>query len=566
MRNLPLATLLILAATAVPAVAAPAAAAPDVDLVPLGRTDPAGEAGAEISAFDPRTNRAFVTNGAENALDIFDLSDPTSPEPVDSVDLSEFGGGPASVDVSRRRGGVVAVAVQAEGKTDEGTVQFFDTDGDRIGSVPVGVGPDNLTFTNDARTLLVANEGEPNDEYTVDPEGTVSVIDLRRGVKNADVRTATLGEDDVDLEGPVRIFGPGASQAQDLEPEYIAVAPDDETAYVSLQENNAIGILDVDTASFEVVKGLGFKDHSLAGNGLDASDRDRAINIRPWDNLFGIYQPDAIAAYEHEGELRIVTANEGDARDYDGFSEEERVKDLTLAPDVFPAGTGDDDQLGRLTVTTTLGDTDGDGEYEELYAFGGRSMGVLDARADVIADTGDELEQFTAQDNPMTFNANHSPEDDGTFPFDNRSDNKGPEPEGIDAGEIDGSPYAFLSNERQGGIFAYDMSAPSGAPRMAGYVNTREEDLGPEGLLFVSAKDSPSRRPLLLSANEVSGTLSIIEVRSSGDGGEEPAPDPDPDVGDEDEGDGGDHDDARRGPVERIFAFLEQLFGGFLRA
>jgi len=530
MRTLPLATLLILAATAAPAAAAPApgAAAPDVDLVPLGRTAEAGEAGAEISAFDPRTDRAFVTNGAENALDIFDLSDPASPEDVDSVDLSDFGSGAASVDVSRRRGGIVAVAVQADGKTDEGTVQFFDTDGDRIGSVPVGVGPDNLTFTNDDKTLLVANEGEPNDAYSVDPEGTVSVIDMRRGVKNAEVRTATLGEDDVELEGPVRIFGPGASQAQDLEPEYIAVAPDDETAYVSLQENNAIGILDIDAASFEVVKGLGFKDHSLSENGLDPSDEDGPdggpeINIRTFDNLFGIYQPDSIAAFEQDGEVRIVTANEGDARDYDGFSEEERVKDLELDEEAFPGGLQDDDQLGRLTVTTTLGDTDDDGEYEELYAFGGRSMGVLDARANVIADTGDELEQFTAEFDPDTFNTNHTPEDDGTFPIDNRSDNKGPEPEGIDTGEIDGSPYAFLSNERQGGIFAYDVAAPSGTPRMAGYVNTREEDLGPEGLLFVSAKDSPTRRPLLLSANEITGTLNIIEVRSDaeGDGSEQ---------------------------------------------
>ena len=227
----------------------------------------------------------------------------------------------------------------------------------------------------------------------------------------------------------------------------------------------------------------------------------------------GIYQPDSIAAYELKGKVHLVTANEGDARDYDGFSEEKRVKNLDLDPVAFPAGTKADAALGRLTVTTTLGDTDGDGLYEQLYAFGARSMSVLDAAANIIHDTGDELEQFTAADNPFTFNANHTPEDDGTFPFDNRSDNKGPEPEGIDTGEIDGRPYAFLSNERQGGVFAFDMAAEPGEARIAGYVNTRPEDLGPEGLLFISAKDSPTRLPLLLSANEVSGTLSVIEVR-----------------------------------------------------
>lgn len=514
MRTLLPVTLLVLAATAAPAVAAaPAREARDVDLVPIGRTAPAGEAGAEIAAFDARTDRAFVTNGAENALDIFDLSEPTTPTLVRRVDLSRFGGGPASVDFDRRRGGIVAVAVQAEGKTDRGTVQFFDADGDRRGSVRVGVGPDNLTFTNDGKTLLVANEGEPTDDYAIDPEGTVSVIDVRRGAPRARARTATF--DGVRLRGPVRIFGPGASVEQDLEPEYIAVAPDDETAYVTLQENNAIGILDIEGARFEVVKGLGFKDHSLPDNGLDASDRDGEINIRPWDNLFGIYQPDAIAAYEHRGETRLVMANEGDARDYDTFSEEERVKDLELDPEAFPAGTQDDDALGRLTVTNTLGDTDGDGVFEQLYAFGGRSMGVLDARADIIYDTGDELERVTAAADPTTFNANNTPEDDGSFPAEQRSDNKGPEPEGIDTGEIDGQPYAFISNERQGAIVAYDMSAHSGEARLAGYVNTRPVDLGPEGLLFVDAKDSPTRRPLVLSANEISGTLSIIEVRSS---------------------------------------------------
>jgi hypothetical protein len=284
---------------------------------------------------------------------------------------------------------------------------------------------------------------------------------------------------------------------------------------VTLQENNAIGILDIEDARFRGVKGLGFKDHSLPHNGLDASDRDGAINIRPWDNLFGMYQPDAIAAYEHRGKVRLVMANEGDARDYDGFSEEERVKDLTLDPRAFPEGTQDDAALGRLTVTSTLGDTDGDGVFEQLYAFGARSMGVLDARANVIFDTGDELERLTARVDPTTFNANNTPEDDGSFPFDQRSDNKGTEPEGIDTGEIDGRPYAFMSNERQGGIVAYDMSARSGEARLAGYINTRPVDLGPEGLSFVTAKDSPTRRPLLLSTNEISGTLSIIEVRTS---------------------------------------------------
>ncbi len=507
MRLLPLATLLIALAVAAPAAALPVRG---VDLVPIGRGAPQGETGAEIAAFDPISGRAFVTNAAANALDVYDLSNPAAPAIVRRVDLSAFGGGPNSVDVSERsffHAPIVAVAVQATEKTDRGSVQFFDTAGDRLGSAPAGALPDMLTFTNFGNTLLVANEGEPNDAYDVDPEGSVTVIDLPLGVRYARVRTASF--DGVPLAGPVRIFGPGATVAQDLEPEYIATDPFGRTAYVTLQENNAVATLDVRSARFTLVRGLGFKDHSRAGNGLDASDRDGAIDIRPRANVFGMYQPDAIAAYSVLGRLRLVTANEGDARAYDGFGEESRVKDLALDAAAFPAGTKADAALGRLNVTTTLGNTDADPAYEQLYAFGGRSMSILDAAGSIVYDTGDELERFTAQANPLGFNADHS----AALKFDDRSDNKGPEPEGVDTGTVNGRPYAFLSNERQGGILAYDLLARIGEARIAGYVNTRPDDLGPEGLHFVAARESPTGRPLLLSTNEISGTLSVLEVR-----------------------------------------------------
>jgi hypothetical protein len=485
--------------------ALPATAAADgVQLVPLGRTPPVGETGAEIAAFDAQSKRAFVTNAALNALDVYDLSKPTAPPLVRRIDLSPYGGGPNSVDVNSK--GLVAVAVQATDKTQPGTVEFFNTAGRHRGSAPAGALPDMLTFTHAGSRLLVANEGEPNDAYTVDPEGSVTIVDVSRGPGKA-VATQ-LGFQGVALDGPVRIFGPGASVTQDLEPEYIAVDRQDRVAYVTLQENNAVGILDIGRAEWDVVRSLGFKDHSLTANALDPSDRD-GIEILPRANVFGMYQPDAIAAYEVGDELRLVTANEGDARDYPGFSEQKRVADLPLDPDDFPAGTKDSSQLGRLRVTNTLGDIDGDGLFDRLFAFGGRSLSLLDADARVVFDSGAQLEQIAAAQDASNFNKDNEP----GAAADSRSDDKGPEPEGVDTGRVAGRTYAFVAAERHGGIYAYDLSVNADSAAFAGYVNTRDADLGPEGVRFVSAAQSPTGKPLLLVTNEISGTLALFEVR-----------------------------------------------------
>ena len=165
--------------------------------------------------------------------------------------------------------------------------------------------------------------------------------------------------------------------------------------------------------------------------------------------------------------------------------------------------------LGRLTVTKTLGDTDNDGDYDQLYAFGGRSISILDPFGSMIWDSGSQLEETIATNDPTTFNADHEP----LVPeIDNRSDNKGPEPEGIATGVIDGRPYAFVGMERQGGIFAYDLRSKIGKAELAGYINTRPADRGPEGLSFVPAAESPNGKPLVLVTNEITGTVNILQV------------------------------------------------------
>ena len=499
MNRISLAAVVALCSLACPAAAAAAPPAEPIELAAIGRTPALGEAQAEIAAFHARSKRVFATNPEANRLDIYDFADPTAPTLIESVDLAPFGGGPNSVAVSKR--GVVAVAVEADDKTDPGTVEFLDTAGERLCGVAVGALPDMLTFTDSERALLVANEGEPSDDGLADPEGSVSVLDLGRGPCRARVRTAGFDRTPL-LNGP-RIVTAGNTPSKDFEPEYIATAGG--LAWVTIQEANAIGLLDIDRARFLYVRGLGYKDHGRAENALDPNDRDGPL-LGSFPNVFGMYQPDAIAAYSSRRGIHLVTANEGDARENDVTEEESRVSDLMLDPAAFPGGAG---ALARLNVTTTQGDTDGDGDYDELYAFGARSMSVLDRFGRVRFDTGSELERFVRDQDPTTFNANHSlvPQ------VDNRSDNKGPEPEAVAVGEVRGTTYAFLGAERQGGIFAYDLDARPGQALLAGYVNTRPDDRGPEGALFIEKRDSPTRKPLLLVTNEVTGTIAAFELR-----------------------------------------------------
>jgi Ca2+-binding RTX toxin-like protein len=467
---------------------------------------------AEISAYDPTSKRLFVVNAQAATIDIFDLSDPTSPTKISQIAVGSFGAVANSVAV---KNGTIAVAVEAVDKTNPGKVVFYDTNGTYLKDVQVGSLPDMLTFTPDGSKVLVANEGEPG---TIDPEGSISIIDLSGGVNNltqANVATVDFSsfnglEAQLRADG-VRIF-PDKTAAQDLEPEYIAVAPDGQTAYVTLQENNTVAVVNIANATVTGLQPLGLKDHSLVGNGLDASDRDNAINIQTWP-VFGMYMPDAIATFSANGQTYYVTANEGDDR-----GENVSVRNLTLDPTVFPdaATLKLDQNLGRLNVSSIDGDTDGDGDYDKLYAYGTRSFSVWDSQGNLVYDSGDDFEQITAQLFPANFNASND-----NNSFDNRSDNKGPEPEGIVVGQVGDRTYGFIGLERIGGVMVYDITNPN-SPQFVQYLNNRDfsqnvqqpaaGDLGPEGLTFISAADSPTGLPLLVVTNEISGSTTTYAI------------------------------------------------------
>lgn len=312
-----------------------------VDLSLIGRysSGVVGESAAEIVSFDAASKRLFVINAAAVSVDVLDIANPADPKKVATI--TEAGGSANSVAVFD---GIVAVALEAAVKTDNGKVAFYNAATlEKIKEVDVGALPDMLTFTPDGKAVLVANEGEPSEGYTVDPIGSISVIDLRAGVAAATVKTLDFSafNDQADTlrAAGVRIYGPGASVAQDLEPEYIAVAADGKSAWVSLQEANSAAVLDIaDLANPSItrIRSFGLKDHSIIGNELDASDRDSRINIRNWP-VKGLYQPDAIASYNFNGKAYYVTANEGDDRnDFIPGEETKRVSALVLDPAVFP--------------------------------------------------------------------------------------------------------------------------------------------------------------------------------------------------------------------------------------
>lgn len=270
---------------------------------------------SEISAYDSITNTILVAG-----LVGVDVLNATNGSLVQHISTSSFG----SINSVAIKNGLAAFAIESSVKTDTGIVQLYDTSSRSLSSgintIAVGALPDMLTFTADGSKLLVANEGTPStygtrigttipinyDPAAVDPVGSVSIINM-----NTRTVIATPGFVGVTQTGSnIR-----TNTGMDFEPEYIAVNASGTKAYVTLQEANAIGILDLNTNSFEKVVGLGAKDFSLAGNQIDPLNNGTISFIST--NVKGLYMPDGIAAYEANGATYLVMANEGDFREDD---------------------------------------------------------------------------------------------------------------------------------------------------------------------------------------------------------------------------------------------------------
>ena len=490
---------------------------------------------AEIVEYNPDNGKMYVVSGATRSLRIVDLAGVQAGSTADlgaGTDISigdiaqqaEPGfvfGDFTSVAVSTQKKGIVC-AVQAAGTADPGMLLVLDYDGGYLAHYMVGVQPDMVALTPDGLTALTADEGEPRDGYgpgVTDPKGSVSIVRLDTGaVTTADFTAFDGAQARAALVADNVLLKKDTNPSVDLEPEYITVTPDGKTAYVSLQEANAIATVDIEAGSVTAINGLGFKDYSTGDNRIDLQrpDTDKTgwsdeANIIHYDNVYGVYMPDAVATVTAGGKTYLLTANEGDAREWGSGATEYTNLDDTR--DMLP-GTEDQQKLYKKVDILDVNKMDGfeidDGSA--YYLLGGRSFSVWDTQdMSLVYDSGADFEQLTAE-NPLTaawFNCSNDDADKKS-----RSSKKGPEPEGITTGTIGDRTFAFIGLERVSGVMLYDITDPS-APVYAGYINSRDYsqaiagDVSPEGLCFVPAEQSSTGGALLLCAHEVSGTVAV---------------------------------------------------------
>lgn len=452
---------------------------------------------AEISAYDPITKRLFTVSNIEgdNKIVVIDFKDPAAMTVIRSIDVKAYG----AVNSVSVYNGKLAAAIEAINKQDNGKVVVFNTsDYSVVKEITVGALPDMVTYSPDGAYILTANEGEPNADYTNDPTGSVSIISVNENysVVNLDFSGFASQQAALALKG-LRIGGLNTTFAKDMEPEYVTVSSDSKTAWVTLQENNAIAKINISTKTITDVFPLGFKDYNTDANAMDLSDKDGGFLPKKY-KVKGTYMPDAIAVLNNGGIPHLFTVNEGDAREYTAYTDVKRLSSQNLDPVAFPDAVAlkTDAQLGRLNISYRYGDTNGDGLLDEIYSLGARSFSVWNGNTGAqIYDSKNELD---AKANAAGIY------DDG------RSDDKSIEPEGITIGVVGKKTVAFVGLERVDAVAIYDVSNPA-APVFLQMVKCGD---APEGVLFIPAKDSPVKKSLLVVSSEDDGLIKVYKPNS----------------------------------------------------
>lgn len=469
-----------------------------------------GETAAEISAYDSKTKRLFVINAVKPAIDVINMEDPFNLTYESEISIAAYGHGVTSVSV---KNGLLAAAIESNPKTDPGKVVVWDTETiEEKAVVTVGSLPDMVSFSPDGSYLVTANEGEPNEDYSVDPNGSVSIINVKQNYSVTTLDFTPFNNQAQSLmSNGYRLPGPaGITLAADTEPEYLTISHDSKTAWVTLQENNGIAKVNLKTKVIEKIFPLGYLNHSLPGNELDPSDKDNGLFFANYP-VKGIFMPDGIASYSAGGNNYLVTVNEGDSRirptsdealppyeEGDLFNEESRIGGVVLDPVKFPnaAALQAENKLGRLKITNRMGDTDGDGDYDELYTFGTRSFTIWNGNTGArVFDSGHKLENFLINELPGRYD-------------DARSDDKGAEPENVAVGKIGSRTIAFLGIERADVVMVVDVTNPN-APIFVQALPTGD---APEGILFIKASDSPNKKSTLVVSCEGNGKVNVFQM------------------------------------------------------
>lgn len=461
----------------------------------IGSVTIGGEGAAEITAFDEKTKKLFtVNNSGTNQIDVIDLTDPTKPTKIGKIDLTPYEGASNSVAVFD---GKLAVALESTvNKQGNGKVVVFNTtDYSLIKQITVGALPDMITFSPDGKYIMTANEGEPSTDYLQDPNGTISIIEVANNYAVTTLDFASFASQSAALQKEgFRVSKFAKSFAQDIEPEYVTISDDSKTAWVTLQENNGVAKVDLTSKTITAIYPLGFKDFNTAENAIAVSDKNETAVFSPW-KVKGMFMPDAISHFSANNVPYFVTANEGDAREYTAYSDIKRMKDMKLDATVFPdaATLKLETNLGRLNLITDMGDTDGDGDLDEMVAFGARSFSIWNGNTGkIVYDSKNNLDKKS--------------NDFGTY--DNkRSDDKGSEPEAVVAVKMGSQNILFVGLERSDVFMTYDVTNPA-SPQ---YLQTVKTGDAPEGILFIPASKSPTKRSLLVVSSEGDGTIKIYQ-------------------------------------------------------
>ena len=487
----------------------------------------------EIIDYNTVTGWAYAVNGVtgnltaipmknKNAVDKIALLDGKNINIKEIVENNYKGfsyGDMTSVAVSPN-GEKLAVAIQSSDYSVAGCLAVFLCGADGTLSFDqiyeAGVQPDMVTFTPDSKKILSADEGEPRNGYeagSIDPKGTVTVIDLtNQNVSHLDFTVFDSEAKRAELVQNGVILKKGTAPSVDLESEYIAA--NDKTAYVTLQEANAIAIVDLQTLSIENICSAGYEDYEKYP--IDIDKKDAAYRPVSYPSLRGIRMPDGISLFESNGKTYIVTANEGDSREWNEYLNEAECN--FGKGQTSPSGkiTAENSGLTGKVVFFDQNDYEGlNSEYD--YLFGGRSFTVYCVDGSGMKEvytSGNELEAKTAAYFPQYFNCSND-----SAEIDDRSGKKGVEAESVTIGTVGEKTYAFIGLERIGGVMAYDITNPDKI-LFANYINSRDfskdiaGDVSPEGLCMISASESADGNAYLLASCEVSGTVAAYKLIS----------------------------------------------------
>jgi len=405
--------------------------------------------------------------------------------------------------------------------------------------------------------ILVANEAEAGldgDGMFLNPEGSVTIFptkSLKTGEtvpkKELQKSAKTIGFEFLN-ENPEKYTKKGVrwvwrgqaleegadtqTFSKDIEPEQVIVTADGKKAYVNLQENNAIAILDLEKMKITSVESYGVKDFSKPGNEADFIE-DGTPSLESWP-LFGFYQPDVITTFNHEGENFIVTANEGDVKEYN--PEDQNITEWNefmtgtefvnfteppISEDVV-AALADESQLGSLEISRVDGISgmtdDGQPIFNKLFTYGGRSWSIFrEDDLSLVYDSGDDFERVLGEFFPWTFNS------DEPDSFCTPTPGPDAEPSDVDLEETLMDPEELAALIDQANIDLADFEASpdaeaAGLEEPTTALTTKPEDLAdtrssdrgpePEAVLVGSIGD----RRLLIVTVEKGSSLFVYDI------------------------------------------------------